>query len=1088
MKKFIKSLFVIGAASLILTSCGSKAESSSSSRPNTYNILWKNDDGILLEIDYDVIEGEIPTYNGLTPHKNSDDRYNYVFSGWTPNVVPASANTEYVATYTSELRVFNITWKDEDGTVLEYDEDVLYGTMPEFNSLEPTKQSTTQYNYIFDGWEPEVTEVTGHATYEAKYKEELRSYNITWKDEDGKVLATEEVPYGETPSFKGEEPTKEHTTQYSFSFDSWTPEIKEVTGDASYTATYKATTNKYVVTWKNEDGSVLKSEEVAYGEVPEYDGAEPLKDSTAQYSYTFDGWSPEVISVTGPAEYIATFKAETNSYPVTWKNEDGTILRVDEHVLYGTVPTYEGEEPHKDSTVQHVYSFAGWSPDITEVTGPTEYVATFSEEVRKYTVTWLNDDGSIIKVDENVLYDTVPSYEGDTPTKERGRGVDYTFAGWTPEITAVKGDQTYTATYTSTGTFEFSLIPYQLEYGVEESNLQGAPWVNVNIEGQIDKIQKPSLKDDFYTSINYESIRDGTPGPFDISSDAVRQAIDNVFNGNYVGTNGAIITAMMNRLHDGDVENVSSYLNNLDLEKYLSSKEAFSSTSSLLQLYPVDDGYEVAYNDGYINGEFGLHTLWFYGSYYPSYLEPATNMLNCLSNTYNLGLNSDDIDSIHNFESDTIDSLYYNYYRNSTGKNTYSVDTVPWDYLKSALLDAGLKSSDTIYIKRYANGAISSIFNNVSNESKRDLYTKAVMARAAFDYRILMGFDNYRLFNGYLSQVDMFENERWLANASDYDLAKRLVQACLPILVEQAYLDQEGSPETKAKVAALIEEVLDGYKDMLSSVDWLSETSKNSVIKKLTKMKYESCYPDGYKNFVKLDQKDLGNTSLLNIYSSYFAGILETSVAGQSLNDPIWSYMTTYTVNAFYTAGYNKFVILNGIVSGMVGDTTEELYGMLGTVIGHEITHAFDSSGSRYDENGQYNDMWTSSDRTIFNNKVTKMANFYKNITLYDTAKVDGDNINGEATADMGGVKVMLLLAESIPDFDYDLFFKSYARLWKETPYPNSYLSQRAKDAHPFEYLRANVTLAQFDKFIETYDIQPGDGMYIPEEQRIAIW
>ena len=137
---------------------------------------------------------------------------------------------------------------------------------------------------------------------------------------------------------------------------------------------------------------------------------------------------------------------------------------------------------------------------------------------------------------------------------------------------------------------------------------------------------------------------------------------------------------------------------------------------------------------------------------------------------------------------------------------------------------------------------------------------------------------------------------------------------------------------------------------------------------------------------------------------------------------------------------------------------------------------------------GKNNPVMTIVDRKTFGQKVDKMIAFYNQINLYDEAMVDGNNVNGEATADMGGMKVMLKLAESIPDFDYDLFFRSYAKTWMEMPYDISYLPERAENEHPFEYLRANVTLAQFDKFYETYDIGPGDGMYIPESQRVAIW
>ena len=95
---------------------------------------------------------------------------------------------------------------------------------------------------------------------------------------------------------------------------------------------------------------------------------------------------------------------------------------------------------------------------------------------------------------------------------------------------------------------------------------------------------------------------------------------------------------------------------------------------------------------------------------------------------------------------------------------------------------------------------------------------------------------------------------------------------------------------------------------------------------------------------------------------------------------------------------------------------------------------------------------------------------------------------DGEATADLGGMKVALLLAKKVENFDYDKFFRSYAYIWLTTPIYSYQVAERAQDTHPFNYLRTNVVLSQFDEFVETYDIKPGDGMYIPEEQRIKVW
>ena len=134
--------------------------------------------------------------------------------------------------------------------------------------------------------------------------------------------------------------------------------------------------NTYTVTWKNGD-TVLQSTKVAYGTKPAYTGTTPTKAATAQYTYTFKGWTPEIVAVTGDTTYTAEFNSVLREYTVTWKNGD-TVLQSGK-VAYGTKPAYTGATPTKTATAQYTYSFKGWSPEITEVTGNVTYTAVFDE-------------------------------------------------------------------------------------------------------------------------------------------------------------------------------------------------------------------------------------------------------------------------------------------------------------------------------------------------------------------------------------------------------------------------------------------------------------------------------------------------------------------------------------------------------------------------------------------------------------------------------------------------------------------------------------------------------------------------------------
>ena len=236
--------------------------------------------------------------------------------GSTPTPTPPEPEKTY----------YKIEWKNYNGVLLETDEKVEEGTIPTYNGRTPTRESTEQYSFAFDGWTPQVVAATADATYTATYKETIRIYTITWKNYDGKILDTERYDYGVTPTYKGATPTKEKDAQYTYTFDGWNEEITAVNSDKTYTAKFTQTVNEYTVTWKNYDGTVLDSEKYAYGATPSFKGNAPTKASDTYHTYTFEKWNPSISEVKSDQTYTASFT--TNK------------VKVDVNISYGLYNKY----------------------------------------------------------------------------------------------------------------------------------------------------------------------------------------------------------------------------------------------------------------------------------------------------------------------------------------------------------------------------------------------------------------------------------------------------------------------------------------------------------------------------------------------------------------------------------------------------------------------------------------------------------------------------------------------------------------------------------------------------------------------------
>ncbi|MBQ7598873.1 MAG: hypothetical protein IJU56_09865 [Clostridia bacterium] len=393
------------------------------------------------------------------------DTFNLTYSG---NVTNGGATVTYGVDYTATLEPSTGSYLTGDeisvtvgGTELVKGTDFTYSN----GTLKIWGQNITG--------DVVITAITGN-TYPVTFSENLSNAAAT-------ATYGEEYSVTLTPSAEGAYVTGATVTiggtEVSNVYNNGTVTIPgtAITGAINITAT---TDNKYTITFVDEDGTtVLDTKTLAYGAAVTYGGTTPTKASTAQYDYTFGGWSDGTTNyaagvalpaVAGNTTYTAYYTPTTRSYTITWVDGDGKTIETDTSVEYGATPTYNGTTPTKTATAQYTYSFNNtWSPAITTVSGDATYTAQFNSTVNKYSVTFVDEDDTVLLAATQYDYGTAlanitkPADPEKTDTAE----FDYEFTGWTPALAEVTQDVTYKATYSETKR------SYTITWNDDENNL-----------------------------------------------------------------------------------------------------------------------------------------------------------------------------------------------------------------------------------------------------------------------------------------------------------------------------------------------------------------------------------------------------------------------------------------------------------------------------------------------------------------------------------------------------------------------------------------------------------------------------------------
>jgi putative endopeptidase len=332
----------------------------------------------------------------------------------------------------------------------------------------------------------------------------------------------------------------------------------------------------------------------------------------------------------------------------------------------------------------------------------------------------------------------------------------------------------------------------------------------------------------------------------------------------------------------------------------------------------------------------------------------------------------------------------------------------------------------------------------------------------------------------------------------------RTVNGTLGEALGKLYVSEKFPPEAKAQMKELVGNLVKAYTNRINALTWMDAETKAKAIKKLELTNVKVGYPDQWEDYSRLtltnETAELNYfDAMLNVGAYNFAENI--AELGQAVDKTKW-FMSPQTVNAYYNPAYNEIVFPAAILQPPFFDFTADAavnYGGIGGVIGHEISHGFDDSGADYDAYGNLVNWWTEKDLNEFNSLGEKLADQYSALEVLPETFINGKFTLGENIGDVGGIHAAFdALAihheengkpAPIDGFSSEeRFFLSWGTIWRGKIRDEALKNQVRTDPHSPGYNRANQPLKNMDAFYATFNVQEGDQMYLPKEERVYIW
>jgi putative endopeptidase len=331
-----------------------------------------------------------------------------------------------------------------------------------------------------------------------------------------------------------------------------------------------------------------------------------------------------------------------------------------------------------------------------------------------------------------------------------------------------------------------------------------------------------------------------------------------------------------------------------------------------------------------------------------------------------------------------------------------------------------------------------------------------------------------------------------------------VTDASLGEAIGKLYVDENFPPEAKQKALDMVENIKLAFAERLKNLEWMSDSTKEMALKKLSTFSVKIGYPDKWKDYSKLKiEKSPEKASYYSnaVNAARFKVEEDIAKLGKPVDRTEWQ-MTPQTVNAYYNPLFNEIVFPAGILQPPFYDFRADEavnYGGIGAVIGHEISHGFDDQGSQFDADGNLKNWWADKDLAMFKEKGKAYVEQFNKYEPLPGVFVQGQFTLGENIGDLGGI---VMAYEGLQRFyknndkpglidgltPEQRFFISWGTIWRIKFRDEFLRTQVLTDPHSPGMYRANGPLTNFEPFYEAFGVKEGDKMYRPDSARVKIW